>query len=341
MTARAILDADMRTIRQWLLGGVRWWLEEMRSLVPAQVRRGRSSDGLKLIYRDGALVPGEPRGSRAVSKPRQGTRVTIIVPAALCLSRVIIRPLLGDRDLRRVIAFEADTLLPIPAGAAIVAGRAAGAAGEAGKMRVEVAGIPADTAQAIAAAILAAGVVPARVELEETSGQSAPIDFAPAMREGGLLPQRRSATPLIWSLVAFLLCLNVAVAIWRDSARVAQYEELVQGQQPAISVARTIARRSEQDRRQILQTIALRRSHDPLAVMTSVGGALPNGAWLQRFIWDGATVRLVGYRPAKSDVATALRRSGRFAEVRTLADETQAAVAAGEPFDLSAKVIGQ
>ncbi|MBL7373439.1 hypothetical protein INQ23_29410, partial [Escherichia coli] len=73
--------------------------------------------------------------------------------------------------------------------------------------------------------------------------QPSPLDFAPALRSAGLLARRRSATPLLWGLVAVLLLFNITMAIWRDAARVAQLEQIVAEQQPAAGIAQAIARR--------------------------------------------------------------------------------------------------
>lgn len=326
MNPRALLDTDMQTIGRWLLGGWRWWGDELRALTPPALRPRRAYAAPRFAIED-----------IAAAKP--GMRVTILVPARDCLVRTIIRPAIADRDLRRMIAFEADALLPIPPGSALVTARVAGAADEAGKIEVEVAGLPLDKARAIAGDAAAAGVVPVTVVVAEADPKPAPLDFAPAMREAGLLAPLRSAAPLLWGLVAALLLANVALWIWRDVARVAQFERLVTEQQPAVGIAQTIARRGVQDRRLIARSLALRRVRDPLHALGAVSHALPSGVWLQRLSWDGESVRLVGYRPARTDVATALRRSGGFAEVRSVSEETQAAMPTGEPFDLAAKVV--
>lgn len=331
MNPRALLDADMHTIGQWLLQGWQWWIDELSGLVPARLRRRRASDAPRFTVRHGALVPVSA-GARGAAP---GMRITLVVPAADCLVRTITRPAIGERDLQRMIAFEADTLLPLPSGSALLAAQSAGPAEAPGTIRILVAGLPTETARAMLQVADGAGVVPVAVILEEA--QPVPLDFAPAMRVAGLLVRKRSAAPLLWGLVCMLLLINIAMAIWRDAARVARFEQIVAEQQPAVGIAQAIARRGEQDRHLATRSLALRRTHDPLHVIAAVSDALPEGAWLQRLVWDGETVRLTGYRPARADVATALRRSGRFTDVRAIGEGSEAAVPAGEPFDLSAR----
>lgn len=333
MSGRGLLDADMRTIGALIARGWDWWLEELRGLVPTWLRGRRRDDLPKLLFVDDALVPqGAPDSSLARG------RAEVSLSPRLCLMRTIERPMMSGRDLRRMLAFEGSTLLPFPGGTTIVAGRSVGLAGP-GRMRIELAGLPVDTARRIANAAQSVAVWPVRVLLQESDPRLAALDFAPAMIDAGLMPRARTATPLVWALVGFLVALNLGAMVWRDAASVARLDQIVRDQQPAVLVAETITRRTQQDRALAIRTVALRAEHDALGDLALVSRTLPDGAWLQRYIWDGPTLRLAGYKPAKVDVAGPLRRSGRFIEVRSMADENQAAVAVGDPFDISARIV--
>ncbi len=338
MSGRGILDADMQTLVRWITQVWNWWLDELRGLLPARLRRSRRDDLPTLVFEGGRLAPAIARRGPGDGMPKPGHRVVIVVPSRLCLTRMIDRPLASDRDLQRMLAFEGETLLPFPAGTGIIAGRSAGATSPR-RMRIELAGLPIMSAREIVEAALALGVRPVRVVLQEDCESPRTLDFAPAMRELGILSRVRTATPLIWALVGALVMLNIAVVIWRDVASVNRLERMVQDQQSAVLVAQTILRRTDQDRSFVSRSLALRAGHDALGGLAAASQALPEGAWLQRYVWDGSTVRLSGYKPAKTDVATALRRSGRFSDVRSMTDETEAAVAVGDPFDLTARIV--
>ncbi|RIA46317.1 hypothetical protein DFR49_0856 [Hephaestia caeni] len=340
MSAKGILDADMATIGRWLSQGMRWWVGELEQLLPTRLRFA-GSDGLpRLSFVGDGLLPETDSNGRIGKPPlRPGARVAILVPSDLCLARVIERPVLGERDLQRMAAFEGDSVLPFPPGTMVVAARRIGSGSEPSKVRVEVAGLPIDTARAIADAALEAKVVPTRIALDDNAVSARPIDFAPAMREAGLLPRLRSATPLVWAVVGSLVAINVGILVWRDVAAVERLEGVVEAQQPAVTVAQTITRRIDQDRALVAGSLARRREHDALAGLAAVSKALPEGAWLQRYVWDGPSLKLTGYKPPRTDVAGSLRRSGGFAEVRSMNDDIQAEVPAGEPFDVGAKIV--
>jgi len=345
MSGRGILDADMQTLGRLLAEGWRWWIAEIRDLVPRRLRGRAGGSWPRLLFRDGRLIPeGDGDGGRAGRSsvnPRPGSGVIVMLPGSMCLMRRIERPAVNHRDLQAMVAVEADTLLPFPSGRMIVGAHSLGPAREPGKIEVEIAGIPIAVAREVAETIAMARLLPERIVARISTNGRPPIDFTPAMTTAGLIARRRSATPLIWALVGFLAALNIAGLIWRDAARVARLEQLVEDQQPAVTIAQTIARRAEQGRAIMSRTIALRRRHDALGDLEAVGNALPDGGWLQRYAWDGLTVRLTGYRPARTDVTAAFRKSGHFAEVRSMNDETQATVPAGEPFDIHARVLAR
>jgi hypothetical protein len=341
MSGRGILNADMQTLARWLSQGWHWWVDEIRGALPERLRSRPAERLPRLRLAEGGLrvEPGASR--RAWQRPGPGARVLVTVPATACLTRVIERPRVGDRDLQQMLVLEAETLFPFPADAIVIAARRIGDA-PGGRALVAVAALPIEHAREVAAAIAEARVVAVAVEIESSGDQALPPpDFAPAMRRAGLLARRRSATPMLWTLVGFLALLNLATWIWRDMANVDRLEALVSEQQPAVAVAQVITRRAEGDGKLVARSLALRRGHDALRTLADVGQALPDGAWLQRYAWDGATVRLAGYRPAGADIVTALRRSGRFTQIHTESADTQATLPTGDPFDVSARVVAR
>lgn len=338
MSAKRILDADMTTIGSWLSQGLRWWVSELEQLLPTRLRQRRVDGLARFAFADGGLTP-LPNGKKVnrEREPQPGERIAIVVQPGRCLARMIERPALSDRDLQRMVAFEGESLLPFPNGAIMIAARRLGPAADPARVRVEVAGLPADTARAIADSVAETKAVAVRVQLED-NGTVAPIDFAPAMRDANLIARPRSATPIVWAAVGCFVMLNIALFIWKDVQTVERLEQVVQEQQPAVTVAQTIIKRTEQDRALVARSLGKRRHHDALGGLAATSEALPEGAWLQRFVWDGATVKITGYKPPRTDVASGLRRSGTFTDVRALNDEIQAEVPAGEPFDIGARI---
>lgn len=339
MTAGRLLDADMTTIGRMIAQGFRWWIDELAALVPPRWRGDGGDRGPQAWY-DGTLHAardGRPIGPLAAAARGPAT---ILIAPDLCLTRTLDRPAVSPRDLARMLALDGDRIMPMPAGSMLVAGRVASAAADGVHVVVEAAGLPIGVARDLLAAAAAADIVPVRVALDPPTDPAARIDFLPAMRDAGLIVGDRSVAATWWAVVAFLFALNLGLLIWRDHASVARLRQIVDAQRPAVSVARAIGARVAGADRIARASADARARHDALGMLAGVTRALPDGAWVQRLSWDGASVRLAGYRARDANVVTALRAAPGFAGVRNTSSDAVAEVPAGQPFDVTARLTG-
>ena len=338
MNVNAILNADMATVRSWALGGLRWWIGQLRELVPARWRAGGGAQGTLALF-DGAGNLSYLRGGRPVPKPAQAdARIVLAIPEPMGLTRSLTVPRLGAADMRRLVELEIERLMPLPADETLVAIQPLAQGGDSAASSAAVAILPRQlAARAISAATLAQ-LVPTRVVLLPASEGGIRYDFTPVLREQDLLPPRSSPVLFWWGLVGAAFLLNMVLLIVRDQQSVDRLAALVDGQTPAVTAARTIATRARQFELNADLLAAERRSHDALGALGSVSAALPSGAWVQRYAWSGRTVRLTGYKRQGIDVLAALRRDPRFANVRSANSDVIAEIPAGQPFDVTATV---
>ena len=149
------------------------------------------------------------------------------------------------------------------------------------------------------------------------------------------------ARTIWWTIVAAFALLNLFALILRDSADNERLQALVDAQRPAVSVAQKMTTRMRTVG-SVAQRVAARRAQrEPLGALAATTIALPDGAWVQRYAWDGATVRLTGYRARDADVAAALRRSSWLANVKSAQTDAMGETATGQPFDLTAQIRGR
>ena len=73
-------------------------------------------------------------------------------------------------------------------------------------------------------------------------------------------------------------------------------------------------------------------------MLAQVSEAVPDGAWVQRYAFEGNALRLTGYRQPDADVAGALRKLPLFASVKSAQSDEAAAISTGQPFDLVAQL---
>ena len=338
MAGNGILDADMATLGAWFARGWGWWVDELRALVPARLRRGARRRALYWDAAAGCLRHDPAWDGGAINQVTHGVAADpasaeVILPAGACLVREVTVPPMALRDVPRMVALDADRLMPVPG--TIVACTVLGAV--PGGLRVAVAGLPRAAAEALAGALDGA---PAAL-LAPVPGHAASVDLLPALRAAGLLGGARGSAARWWAVVAFLFVLNAGLLVWRDAAETDAMQAIVDQQASAVNTARAITARARRADALAGAVAAARARAEPLALLARIDAALPPGAWLQRFAWDGgAEIRLAGYRPAQADVAGALRRAG-FGVARYGDGDATGASPLGQPFEATLRMKGQ
>jgi Tfp pilus assembly protein PilN len=197
----------------------------------------------------------------------------------------------------------------------------------------QVAAIPRALAVEAMADARSAGLEPRALGL---AGGDPAVDFLPAMREAGAIARGPADRRLIWVVLAGLLILNFAAAIGRDIWQVRRLRDQLAAEQPAIDRVQALRRRVQREAARRADIIARRVSAEPLRMLDSVTGAIPNGAWVDRLAFDGQSVRVSGYRQDQIDVARGLRDAALLTNVRNSGAEASTRQAAGQPFDITA-----
>lgn len=338
-----ILDMDMTSLAGALREGWDWWTGELAAMVPAGLQgSGRAVTGPRAVFDaagdlwlDGAALDHVADGERRRLLP------VILPPAAAIATRTML-PRLGPRDLARMVALELDRLLPFPPGTAIAAARALAQEAELGHARLPtlVAGMPQTRAAALVEAARARGVEPLALLWQSPEDEALTIDLLPALVASGAITPRRDSRPFWWGLVAALFLANVGVMIWRDVAATNAFAAEVEAQAATGSAARALAGRLAREAALRKTLVAERDANDPLSLLALTTVALPEGAWVQRYVWTGESLRLTGYKAPGSDIQTALRRTGRFASLQTSVSDPTAEGGGGQPFDVSATLAG-
>jgi hypothetical protein len=336
MNVRTVLDADMATVATWVRDGFDQWVDELRSLMPAwlSTRSNRHGPTIEWDGNDDFEVCRD--GDTGVENDRSVLINPVVrLPQQLCLARTVPMPAVNARDMRTLLAFEAERILPLSGGELIVAGAPAGLPGENGIVATRVAGIGRPQAERLCAAISRTGLNPSAIVL---SDPVAPINFLPVLRENGLIARRGNASQIWWALVVFGLLLNIGLLVWRDTASVEQVRQLVDAQKPAAIAAQRSAARMQSTVRKAALAANRREDYNALVTLAAVSRALPNGAWVQRYIWDGRSLRITGYKSRGVDPLAVLRESGLFVDVRSANSDVLAEIPAGQPFDIAARI---
>lgn len=333
-----ILNADMATLGGWLRNGWRWWRDELGAMIPPAWRSSRRGNGpLAFYHGDGGIemLRGE---AGSIERPRV---VDLALPVSIALMRSMDLPAMSKADLRSYIALESERLFPLAGNDLLIDAEPRARTPGAMTMPVRIAALRREDAEAALAAARDGGISPRRITLLDPAvPDDAGFDFAPQLRAEGLLPPQSQQALLWWSLVGFAFLFNIGLLIWRDQQSVARLQAAIEAQAPAVSVYRAIAGRTAHVEQAARITIARRRTHDALGDLAAATAALPDSAWVQRYDWDGRSLRLAGYLRPPTDVVAALGKSGRFIDVRPSNADIQADIPIGQPFDISATIAG-
>jgi hypothetical protein len=338
MNATSILDADMTTLAAWGRSITKWWWNELSSMVPARFQgRSVTLDHYLSFDANSGFAEHLDGTLSSIGLVRQNMpHLPVMFAPDACLVRGLKLPPVGEADMRKLVVLDADRIMPMPASALLLAVRTEARASPGGLAQIGVAGLPRATAESMMARAETAGHVPKRVGMiDPHRPELPPFDFTPAFKEAGLIGSAWSVASFWWMIVAFLFALNIAVFVWRDLQSVQNLQLLVDQQSPAVNAARAISKRMELAQNTAFQLAERRRRQDGVQILAEVSAVLPPQAWVQRFSWQGAEVRITGYKREGADVIGALRKSPLFDKVRASNAEVIAEIQSGQPFDIS------
>jgi hypothetical protein len=334
MKTGTFLDMDMASLGQAARGWTHWWLDELSAMIPArwQQRRQPLSGLLVVAEADGQLsADGGPLDAFA-GRPRPAT---ILFPEERVLIRSLTLPAVRRADLAKLVTLDLDRLMPFPPGTAYASVSSAGAVAHDGKLVTRVAALPKADIAAAHAAAEALGLSPRAMGVVDAAGDGLEFDFLPAFAEEAGLSQGSGAGRW-WLLVALLFAANIGLMIWKDARSVSDLAGLVDAQKPIANAARALGARLSGEDRLRSELIETRRRNNGLAALALASQTVPAGAWVQRYSWNGETLRLSGYKQVGVDVLGAMRKSGAFATVRATTTDVATDGTNGQPFDVSA-----
>ena len=333
MTPATLLNADMATLNRWSQAGWMWWVEELRGLVPLQLRRGQTAELVARPLPGGGFALSR-RGAPVVATPGRTVDAAIGIDPADCLIREVRLPMLSRAETERLVALDADRLMPFAPGAAVLAIEP-GTPLDGGRQLVAVAALRSERGQAVLEGAHAARIAPRRLGVLDAGGRLR-FDFLPRLQSGSSAAQH--ARRRWWAAAGALFALNLAVLIGRDVQALRAMEDSVAAADATAATATTLrARVIGEDARRRAQA-AHRRAAAPLALLAEVTRVLPDSIWVQRLAWDGNQLRLIGFKRGDADPVAALRRLPRFGEVRATNAEIAAQQSAGAPVDVTATV---
>ena len=338
MNVKDILNADHEALIQWATHGLRWWVAELMEMVPPEWRERflqrktvvAEMRGDQLTYRDersGQVLGVKPRGS-----------IRVLMPHDTVLTREVDLPVLPVGDVKRMLALDIDRLTPFRAENVLFDAEIVSRNPDSGRQTVLLGVVPRESAAGALEQARGLGVEPAALGVMPARGSArSNLDFLPALRDvtGGSAARRRAA--YWWAAAAVFFAFNIFFLSYRDSAALDELRSAVESQQTPVTVALRLRNKVEKEathRRDLIHQQALA---SPLKVLDAVTRALPNGAWVQRYEWNGKTVHIRGFAKNSPNLLARLESSTVLHNARALTTDPHAG--SGNtyvPFDLAA-----
>ncbi|HEX4742634.1 MAG TPA: PilN domain-containing protein [Caulobacteraceae bacterium] len=312
------------------------WGDELASLLPRRLRLGSRptleaeplpGDGFRFTRRGRELSWAPTR----VGRPEP---VTLRLPRTSVLASETSAPDASESDIVRMLSLDIDRLSPFDAADVFTAISLAPGRAAAGGRRALVGVIPRTDALDMVIRARRAGLEPRATIATDARESFPPLDFTEAMG-ASLSPAGAGRTRLLWVLTALLAAIDLAVFVAQDVTATRQARAELTVLRPRLVVVQRLRHRVLAEEARRGEILADRKRTEPLRLLDEVSRYLPDGAWVERFNWNGQTIRLSGYRREGVDVAAELRQAPDFADVRNAASDVGGTAAAGIPFDVS------
>jgi len=309
-------------------GALRWWLAELRDLIPETIIRafgGSSSplfiriDGSTLeataeIGRDTVPLPLGPDQALPLElseRLAEASAIILLLPESCVLRRTVELPLSAERELRAAMSFEVDRQTPFALDQVNYAYRIKERDMARKRLCVELAVVPKDTVDMARAAAAARGfaVTAARIDGD---AQLPPLDLL--LLSHVLRMRSLAAEPwrLICCAAALLLILGMAALSWY------RHDEAL-GLASEVAARRAIGHRAQtlQDEIRAAETAARflpdkRRPPPAIEILDVLSRTLPDDSWVFALDLTPKEVRIEGFAADVPEVIGLLQKAPIF-----------------------------
>lgn len=347
-----MIDTLMKA-RETLGSLLRWWLAELRFLLPRRLRERVESGTVPLrleIQGDEAVavgtgsgesawfdlgVSGHPQRLASLLRARRGHRdVALVLPAGDSLARVIDLPLAVEENLAQVLSYEMDRHTPFSAAQVHYGFRVLERRPEQGRIRVRLVVAPRATIDSWLHRFSQWGIVPERVE----SHADESINLLPTARGRSVRRGARWNAILSAVVVAMLLAL-VIVPLWHMRQVAVLLTQEVSALERAARDATDLQQRYDDLRRQV-DFLVHRRSGRPYTVhvLDELARVLPDHTWVQSLEISGPAVTIHGSSRSASGLIEIIEASPVFEGVSFAAPVTKHPQTGADVFRISARL---
>lgn len=324
-----------RLRRAWrgsaLPGFLRWWGGELATFVPVRWRNAfaggerwyvieRGTDGW-VLRRAGEAFPMADAADAESAEHRAATlaralaeadpadrRVALVLPSAQVLRRRLVLPIAARDNLRQVVGYDLDRQTPFRAEDIHFGVRELGEGGSEGRFVAELAATPRDTLDPLLDELVALGVHPDRVDVDDGHGLAG-INLLPPARVPRRVDRRRRLNAALVAVIVLLVFASMATWLHNRGAA-------LQAMRDDVEAMRGDAQRVKALRQRLTDSAGAsgfltRKKMDApavLPVLEDLTRRLPDDTWLERFTLNSnGQIGFQGQSPQAAKLIDALK----------------------------------
>ena len=344
---------------------VRWWLDELSSLIPVQMRpAGLDTESFIVVRleRDSIFFRRFDNGSmedagsivlpipdpalqsqaflEAFDKVRKGQRdVIIALPAARVLQKILVWPLATEENLRQVLEFQMEENTPFSLAQVYFSYRVAGRDFERNQLAVEFTVTPRDAVDEVVKKLNDWGAVVRAVVTEDMLAAGKLVNLLPAAQGKPPSILMHGINPWLTVVVLLLALTAMAAPLVIKREAVVQLLPWLEKGKTAAEAADALRRNLETRVEEHNYLLEKRQATPPIIVaLEELTRILPDDTWVQQLDIKGKELQIQGETASSVRLIGLFEQSGTFHDASFRSPLIKGQAAGTERYQLALKM---
>lgn len=310
---------------------MRWWVGELKSLVPSWLRGGATTlDGVARF----ALAELESASDNLA--PGQGASAVLEVPASKVLRRTVRLPIATEENLRQVLEFQMEQYTPFSAAQLYYSHAILTRDFDKGLLDVELVAVQRAVVDRAIQKLQAAGYTPLAVQAKDVNGGVLPCNLLPALAGARPSVWRNGPLPWLLALVSVLSIAALVLPLFIQREAAIQLIPLVERSKKAAEAVDGVRR--ELDARIARHNYLLeKRMATPTTIqaLEELTRVLPDDTWVQALDWKGKEIVIQGETASSVKLVGLFEQSNMFKDASFRSPLTKGQTPGVERFSLA------
>jgi len=310
---------------------MRWWLGELKSLVPSWLRAGEPAlDGVA------RFATGELEAASGDLVSGHGAGAVLEVPASRVLRRTVRLPIATEENLRQVLEFQMEQYTPFSAGQLYFSCAVLARDFDKGLIEIELVAVQRATVDGAIQKLQAAGYTPLAVQAADGNGGVLSYNLLPVLPGARPSMWRSGLLPWLLALVSILSIAALALPLFIQREAAIQLIPLVERSKKAAEAVDGV-RRELEARIARHNYLLEKRMATPTTIQTleELTRVLPDDTWVQTLDWKSKEIVIQGETASSVKLVGLFEQSSMFKDASFRSPLTKGQTPGVERFSLA------